>query len=211
MKTEDLIGLLATSAGPAPRAVAARRLVPAMALGLLASAALALAVIGLVPHEVFLHPGWWIKVSYAAAVALGAGWLAARLARPASPAGAAWAAVAAVVLVMALLGTWQWAASEPSQRLRMWLGHSSSSCPVNVLLLSLPALALALRALRGLAPTRPRLAGLAAGLLAGGVGATGYALTCTEVAMPFVATWYSLGIALPGALGALLGPRLLRW
>jgi hypothetical protein len=38
MKTDALIGMLATGAGPAPRAVAARRLVPAVALGLLASA-----------------------------------------------------------------------------------------------------------------------------------------------------------------------------
>jgi hypothetical protein len=29
--------------------------------------------------------------------------------------------------------------------------------------------------------------------------------------MAFVATWYTLGIAATGALGALLGPRLLRW
>ena len=66
-------------------------------------------------------------------------------------------------------------------------------------------------ALRGLAPTRPRAAGLAAGLLAGAVGATGYALSCSELSMAFVAIWYTLGIALAGGLGALLGPRLLRW
>jgi hypothetical protein len=29
--------------------------------------------------------------------------------------------------------------------------------------------------------------------------------------MAFVATWYTLGIGLAGALGALLGPRVLRW
>jgi hypothetical protein len=66
-------------------------------------------------------------------------------------------------------------------------------------------------ALRGLAPTRPRAAGLAAGLLAGAIGAFAYALACHEVSVAFVALWYSLGIALSGALGALLGPRLLRW
>ena len=32
-----------------------------------------------------------------------------------------------------------------------------------------------------------------------------------RVRLPFVATWYTLGIALTAALGALLGPRLLRW
>jgi len=78
-------------------------------------------------------------------------------------------------------------------------------------ILSLPALAGALWALRGLAPTRPRAAGLAAGLLAGGLGAFGYALSCTELSPAFVAIWYSLGIALAGALGAALGPRILRW
>jgi hypothetical protein len=77
--------------------------------------------------------------------------------------------------------------------------------------LSIPALGGVLWAMRGLAPTRARMAGLAAGLLAGAVGAAGYALACGETAMTFVAIWYSLGIAMTGALGALLGPRLLRW
>ena len=91
------------------------------------------------------------------------------------------------------------------------LGHSWASCPWIVLGLSLPGLAGALWALRGLAPTRPRLAGLAAGLLAGSWGALGYALACTEEALSFVALWYTLGIGLTGALGAALGPRALRW
>jgi hypothetical protein len=73
------------------------------------------------------------------------------------------------------------------------------------------ALAAALWALRGLAPTRPRAAGGAAGLLAGAVGAAGYSLACPEASPGFVAAWYTLGIALTGGLGALLGPRLLRW
>ena len=41
--------------------------------------------------------------------------------------------------------------------------------------------------------------------------AFGYALSCTELSPAFVAIWYSLGIALAGALGAVLGPRILRW
>jgi hypothetical protein len=65
--------------------------------------------------------------------------------------------------------------------------------------------------LRGLAPTRPALAGAAAGALAGGVGGAVYALHCMELAAPFLAVWYVAGIVLPVVLGALLGPRLLRW
>ncbi|MFM8989141.1 MAG: NrsF family protein [Alphaproteobacteria bacterium] len=43
------------------------------------------------------------------------------------------------------------------------------------------------------------------------MGAIGYALHCPEAALAFVATWYTAGIALAGALGAALGPRVLRW
>jgi hypothetical protein len=80
-----------------------------------------------------------------------------------------------------------------------------------VLALSLPALGATLLAMRGLAPTRLRAAGTAAGLLAGAVGAIGYALHCPEAALAFVAAWYTAGIALAGALGAALGPLVLRW
>jgi hypothetical protein len=211
MKTDELIELLAQDAGPAPRALAARRIAPAMALGLLCSATGAIVLIGLVPQALFAVPAWWLKFGYAAALALAAAWLVARLGRPAAPTRGAWRLLAAIVLAMAVLGIAQWAAGDASQRPGLWLGHSWQTCPASVVALSLPALALALRALRGLAPTRPRLAGLAAGLFAGAVGATGYALACTEVSMAFVATWYSLGILVAGALGALAGPRLLRW
>lgn len=211
MKTEVLIGLLAAGAGPAPRALASRRIAPSMVLGGLCSAALAIGAIGLIPRELFGAPAWWAKFAYAATLALAAAWLAGCLGRPAAHTRGAWVALAAVVLAMVVLGFVQLAGGAASQRLALWLGHSWSTCPFNVFLLSLPALALALWALRGMAPTQPRRAGLAAGLLAGGVGAAGYALSCTEVSMAFVATWYTLGIAATGALGALLGPRLLRW
>jgi len=77
--------------------------------------------------------------------------------------------------------------------------------------LSVPAFVGITWALRGLAPTRLRLTGFAAGLLAGAVGAAGYALVCDEVSLTFIALWYSLGIALTGVAGSLLGGRLLRW
>lgn len=65
--------------------------------------------------------------------------------------------------------------------------------------------------LRGLAPTRLRLAGAAAGFAAGSLGALVYSLHCPELAAPFLAIWYLLGMLIPTAIGAWLGPRLLRW
>jgi hypothetical protein len=211
VKTDSLIDLLATGAGPAPRAVAARRLAPAAALGILASAAGALLVLGPIPGELFATPAPWLKLGYAGALALAAAWLAARLGRPVARISGPVRVLLLVVAAMALLGVLVLLASPTGERLATLLGHSWARCPFNVLALSLPALAGALWALRGLAPTRPRAAGLAAGLLAGSLGALGYALSCTELSPAFVAVWYSLGIASTGALGAALGPRMLRW
>lgn len=213
MRTDELIALLARDAGPAPvaRQLAARRLVPAALLGVVVAAALGVSLLGLVPQELFARPAWWIKFGYALATALAAGWLLSRLARPAMPIGGPERALAAVAALLALGALVQLALSESGAWRPLWLGHSAPVCPVAVLALALPALGLAFAALRRLAPVRPRAAGAAAGLLAGALGAAGYALTCNELGLAFVLTWYTLGMALAAALGALLGPRLLRW
>ena len=211
MKTDTLIELLARDAGPAPRALAARRLWPAALVGLLVSAWAAIAVFGAIPAALYATHVPWTKLAYAGALALAAGWLSARLSRPAAPLAGAPRAAAAVVLAMGALGAASLVAEPAGGRVAALLGHSWWSCPISVLALSLPALAAALWAVRGLAPTRPRAAGFAAGLLAGSVGACGYALSCPEVSPAFVAVWYTLGIALTGALGAALGTRVLRW
>jgi hypothetical protein len=93
----------------------------------------------------------------------------------------------------------------------MIMGASAMLCPWRVLAAAAPTFVALIWALRGLAPTRPRLAGAAAGLAAGGVGAAAYALSCPETGAPFLAIWYSLGMILPCGIGLLLGPRLLRW
>jgi hypothetical protein len=211
MKTEQLIDMLARNAGPAPAALVARRLLPAAGLGLLASAGIAIGLFGVIPAALFSTPTPWTKLAYGGALALAAAALTARLSRPAAPSGQArWASVA-VVLAMALVGLATLVAAPPGARLQTLLGASWISCPWAVLAVSLPALAAALWAVRGLAPTRPRQAGFAAGVLAGAIGACGYALSCPESSPAFVAAWYTLGIGLTGALGAALGPRVLRW
>ena len=209
MKTNQLIDILARGAGPAPHALAARRLLPAAGVGLLASSAVALVAIGPVGAAMLATPAFWLKLGYAAALVAATGWLVARESRPAARTAPALRAMAAVVVAMALVGIATLSVAPDATR--ALLGQTWSVCPRNVFLLSLPALAFALWALRGLAPTRPRAAGCAAGLLAGAAGAFGYALACPELAPAFVAVWYSAGIALSGGLGALLGPLVLRW
>lgn len=211
MKTEQLISLLATGAGPAPQQLALRRLAPVALLGALASAVIAVAWLGCVPAEMFLTAAPWIKLTYAAALATSAGWLTARLARPVARLAAPLRAVAGVAALMGLLGAMAWAATPTPLRPAALMGHSWQACPLYVPALAAPVLAGLLWALRGLAPTRPGAAGAAAGVLAGALGAAGYALVCTEESTAFIALWYSAGIAITGALGAVLGPRVLRW
>lgn len=211
MKTDALIDLLARDAGPAPTLLAARRLSPAAVFGLVLSATLAVAVFGLVPEGVLASPSPWMKMAYAGALALTAAGLAARLSKPAAPLGRLPHALAAVLLAMGAAAAVALATAPEGHRLPLVFGPSWWSCPGSVLLLSLPALAAALWALQGLAPTRPRAAGFAAGVFAGSLGAFGYALSCPEPSVAFVAVWYSLGIEATGLLGAALGPRVLRW
>jgi len=65
--------------------------------------------------------------------------------------------------------------------------------------------------MRRMAPTRPALAGFAAGAFSGGVAATVYGLHCGESAMAFVGVWYTLGVLACAGLGAVVGRWALRW
>ncbi len=211
MKTSELIDMLTRQSGAAPRWAVEKRLGAALATGATATAAVVVGVLGLNPGLAAMGSALAAKLAYVIGLMLGAWWLVNRSARPGTRFGRPIA-----VLTTVLIGMAAWALASAAQlgtadRLEFLMGSSWMSCPWRVALLSIPAFAAALWALRGLAPTRPRLAGFAAGLLAGGVGAAGYALHCPELSPLFVVVWYTLGILVPAGLGAVLGPRLLRW
>ena len=65
--------------------------------------------------------------------------------------------------------------------------------------------------MKGFAPTRLALAGAGASLLAGAGGALVLAVHCPEFSVAFFAVWHVLGMLIPTALDAVLGPRVLRW
>ena len=100
------------------------------------------------------------------------------------------------------------------QRLPMMtrlVGKNSWVCMTAIPALSLPILTGALIGLRHGAPARPAVAGAIAGLLSAGLAATLYASHCTDDSPLFVATWYTIATALVTAIGALAGPKLLRF
>jgi hypothetical protein len=212
MKTEDLVSLLAAGAAPVPANAVARRFTVAIGWGI-AGAFLLLLALG-VRADLVQAAGelmFWLKPGFMAALAL-AGLLAAeRLARPGMRLGPVRAALALPVLGLWLIAAGVLVNAAPEQRAELIFGETWKSCPFNIALISLPLFGAMLWAMKGLAPTRPALAGASAGLLSGALGALVYALHCPESAAPFIALWYGLGIAIPTLGGALLGPRLLRW
>jgi hypothetical protein len=213
MRTDDLIGALAADVPPTPRSAVARRL--ALGLfggGVIAFAAL-LASLGLRPDLAQALGGYpfWMKWAFTIAMVFAGFGLAIRLARPDGRVGwLAWAAVApvGVLLVPALL---ELARTPVDSRLALLLGSSAALCPWRILALAVPVYLGLLWAFRRLAPTRLVQAGFGAGLAAGAASATIYALYCQESAATFVVVWYTLGIVGAGMIGAMTGPRLLRW
>jgi hypothetical protein len=214
MRTDELIDLLAADSATRPQGEFPRRLALACGLAVLGAAALLFVWLGVRPdiHQAMRTSAFWMKAGYTLWIA-GAGLaLTAALARPDGNPGrlarfALWGGPAAMValavgeLVLTPAADWRGA----------WMGSSAIWCPWRILAISGPAFAAIVWGLRALAPTRLTLAGAAAGLLAGGIGATVYGLYCQETTAMFVATWYTLGLAGCAGIGALLGPRLLRW
>ena len=211
--TDDLIDRLSRDLQPADHGRVTRRLALAALVG---GAAALLGMAFLIGFRTDM-PGalltrmFWVKLAYTAAFGGLALWAAERLSRPGGDARRRlpWLVVPlAIMLPMALM---QLATAPAEMRRPLLMGASASVCSWRIALTATPVFLAAVWALRGLAPTRLRLAGATAGLAAGGFGAAIYALHCPEVAAPFVAVWYTLGILTPAAVGALLGPRLLRW
>jgi hypothetical protein len=154
---------------------------------------------------------FWVKWGFVAAVAAASAALVIRLARPGVDTRRAAQAVALPLVALWGLAAVVLLAAAPAERMPLVMGSSWNTCPFNIAMLSLPALVLLLAAMRSLAPTRLRRAGAAAGLLAGALGTLVYVLHCPELEAPFLAIWYVLGMLVPVAVGALVGPRVLRW
>ena len=211
MKTAELIDQLATDLRPSLSRT--RRLIIAIAAG----AVVALAVLWTwhgfredLARAVLTGP-FWMKWSFALAMAVVAFGLCARVARPESGPGWWLAAVMVPPLFAAGMACIEMFGAAPVQRPLLVRGHSAIECLWLIAALSVPLLLAMLWAFHRFAPTRFRLAGFSGGLLAGSVAAAVYSLHCDETSTAFIATWYGLGMLLPAVLGLLLGPRMLRW
>ena len=213
MRTDDLVTMLATGAGAVRPNQTVRRYATAVGWGALGAALLMATLLGVRPDlaAAGLLPMFWVKLAFVACLAAASLFAALRLSRPGQRLAWVPGALTAPVLAIWLLAAVVLTRADAAQRAGLFFGDTWNSCPFLVAMLSAPVFVAVVWAMKGLAPTRLRLAGASAGLLSGAVGALVYSVHCPETEAPFIGFWYLAGMLIPAALGALLGPRLLRW
>uniref|UniRef100_UPI0035CC87E4 NrsF family protein n=1 Tax=uncultured Sphingomonas sp. TaxID=158754 RepID=UPI0035CC87E4 len=213
MRTEDLIASLSGDLRAMPRGAATRRVGLGIAGGAIITMALVAGWLGLRPDlgGAMLGFAFWMKAGYTIAVGAIAVLAILHLAHPEATRPRWLGGLAAPAGLLAILAMIELATTPAGDWTALWQGQSWQVCTRNVAILSAPIFAGLIVAFRQLAPTRLRLTGAVAGLAAGGWAATLYGLHCPEVSALFVLIWYSLGMLLATAIGALAGPHLLRW
>lgn len=210
---DDLIDALASDVHPVSPMTASRHLAEALVLGGGATLIGVIALFGIQPGlNTFAHgQPLMVKSSYAISLAAIGIALSLLMARPGVWNRKGWRWILAPVAALALLAIGELSYVQITHWPHMLMGESWAQCPWRIAGLSVPIFLGLCIAIRTQAPTDLRSSGAAAGLLSGAVAATAYALACTESSAAFILVWYSFGIALATALGALLGPKLLRW
>jgi hypothetical protein len=213
MKTEDLVSLLSTGAEAVDLRLTSRRWLLALAGGASIAFLFTAGLLKLNPalwHETY-NPMFWVREGYCAVLGVLGFITVVRLARPGMRLGLAPMGIPVAVIAMWVLAVVTLVAASPQNRARLILGHTAVVCPFLIALVAAPLLIAFFWVMRSLAPTRLRWAGAASGVAAGAIGALVYTLHCPELAAPFLGIWYLLGMLIPTAIGAWLGPRLLRW
>jgi hypothetical protein len=212
LKTDDFIAMLATGAEPVKHDVPAQRWSRAIASSLPVAMAIVL-IMGIRPDlaNVLGNPMFWVKFAFPGSVAVISLMLVLRLSRPGIATGRLPAGLVLPALAMAALAVLVLLNATPAERPSLVLGSTWQVCTLSIALVGAPVFIGSFWALKGLAPTQLTWAGASAGLLAGAAGALVYAIHCPEMDAPFLLVWNGLGMLAPAALGAVLGPRLLRW
>lgn len=212
MNTDQFIRALGADLS-VPRSSLDSRFAAALLPGLLV--ALLLFAVTLGPRPDFAaaieHVRFIFKFVITLLLALCSALLIRRLARPGAGAQREIWLLALVPATLMLAAAAELVALPSSQWVTKLVGENAAMCLLCIPFFALPILVAALGALRAGAPTRPSLAGAAAGLLAGALGAAIYAAHCPDDSPLFVAAWYSLAIAGVTAVGAIAGRVTLRW
>lgn len=210
MKTEDLIAALA--ADTTPEASTGTRLLRVFPVAVLLSL---LALLTLWHARADLATALTsmavIKTALPIVLAVAALWLARGLSRPEARVRAQWSVIGVLVAGCALALAQGVVQSGATGMIEALSTPNLITCFVSIPILSALPLAAVIWAMKSGAPTNPRLAGAAAGLLAGAAGTAVYSLHCPEDSLLFFLPAYGSNMLIMVAAGMALGPRWLRW
>ena len=213
MKTDDLVTMLARGGAMVDPHAVARRYAAGIGAGVCVAGLMMALLLG-PRHDLEIAmrlPMFWAKVAFVAVLAVASAMLALRVARPGATLGLAPVVVALPIIAMWVLAVVVLGRSDAAEAGPLFFGHTWRTCPLLIALLSAPVFVAMVWVMRGMAPTNLHAAGAVVGLVSGTMAALVYSVHCPELSAPFLGFWYLLGILIPTAVGALAGPRLLRW
>jgi hypothetical protein len=212
MKTHDLINAIAEDA-PARLPSLGARIAVALTVGGAVAVALFGYSLGVRPDIASAMRDWRFDAKLATTLLcfVTALWATVRLAWPDRAQRQALATLLLPLLGLTLAVGWELVASPAGTWYARAVGSNSRLCVTSILAMSTAPLAALLVALRAGAPQSPAVAGAAAGLLAGGLAATLYAIHCPDDSPLFVALWYLPVVIFVTLAGAIIGHRALRW
>jgi hypothetical protein len=213
VRTDDLIAVLGAQAQPTPPNAAVRRLCLASLIGGLVAFGLLLVGLGVRPDiaAASATAPFWVKWVFTLSLTAAGVVVVRRLGQPDGRVGWTGLMLATPFAIVAMMALGELMLTPAPLREGLVFGHTAPRCAISIVLLSAPVFVACVWAFRRLAPTRLRMAGSAAGVLSGAVGAAIYAFSCPETSAAFMITWYTTGILVAGGLGALLGRPLLKW
>ena len=212
MKTDQLINLLSTNLEPVKRGETKKTLIWTILAGGLAAVCLMLATVGLRPGGAWFLSGYLLlKLLFMLILICAGAALLAKLVSPGQDGRKLYTVILLAFLAIGSAGVCALALGPPVARDQMMMGSQWAICALCIPLFAIVPFAGLIWALRKGAPTNLRRTGAVAGLVAGALGAVAYAFHCPDDSIPFIALWYGGMVALCALLGAVLGPRLLRW
>ena len=213
MKTEQLIDMLSTNLEPVKREKTGRMLAVAILVGAAAAFGVMLLTVGLRPSAGGASDLGFLVLKLLfllSLIGLGAG-LLSRLVRPGHDGRRLLVLIFLPFVALGLAGVVRLALERPAAWGSMILGTQWATCLFCIPLFAVVPFAVLIGALRKGAPTNLSRTGAVAGLVAGSLGAVAYAFYCPDDSVPFIALWYGGMVALCALIGAIIGPRLLRW
>jgi hypothetical protein len=211
MKTDQLIDMLSTNLEPVKSGQLKKTLALTLVAGGLAAFCVMLSTVGL-RTDGWFHSGFLVLKLVFMLILIGAGTaLLAKLIRPGQNERNLYIVIVLAFLAVGLAGVVGLVGEPSSAWGQMILGTQWAMCAFCIPLFAILPFAALIWALRRGAPTNLKRTGAIAGLVAGALGAVAYAFHCPDDSLPFIALWYGMMVSLCAWIGAMLGPRLLRW